>query len=118
MRVRPGGPRPTLPAAAAAVAGRGLGFLSWAAAVLRRSKPLHPVGVVAGAVLTVDPATVASGSPLLDEPGERHCLVRASYAVGTGPEHTDIEGFALRVLPIGVDDARSDLLFASTGVGR
>ena len=118
MRVRPGRPRPTLPAAAAAIAGRGLGLLSWAAAVLRRSKPLHPVGVVAGAVLTVDPAPVASGSPLLDRPGERHCLVRASYAVGTGPEHTDIEGFALRVLPSGADDAPSDLLFASTGVGR
>jgi hypothetical protein len=55
---------------------------------------------------------------LLDEPGEHACLVRASYAVGTGPEHTDIEGFALRVLGAGADAGPSDVLFASTGVGR
>src|SRR5690606_42078947 len=33
--------------------------------------------------------------------GEHVGLVRASYAMGTGPRLPDIEGFALRVLPRG-----------------
>ncbi len=43
--------------------------------------------------------------------------MRASYAVGSGPERADIEGFALRVLPVSPRPAITDVLFASTGVG-
>lgn len=95
-----------------------MGIVSAVTTLARGAKPLHPVGTVARAVLTVTPASAAVGAPLLDEPGEHACLVRASYAVGTGPEHTDIEGFALRVLAARADAGPSDLLFASTGVGR
>lgn len=98
-------------------AGTGLGVLFAAAARVRRSKPLHPVGAMARAVLTVAPAGTRSGSTLLDEPGSYDCLVRASYAVGVGPQHPDIEGFALRVLPGSSTPAMTDVLFASTGVG-
>lgn len=57
------------------------------------------------------------GSPLVDEPGEHDCLVRASYAVGRGPKRADIEGFALRMFPAGARRRVTDILFASTGVG-
>jgi len=93
----------------------GLGFA--VTALLRRSKPLHPNGIVAAAVLEVTPGRARSGCPLLDEPGQHDCLVRASYAVGTGPAHADIEGFALRVLPAGPAVGPADVLFASTGTG-
>ena len=101
----------------AVAAGAGLGAVFAATALLRRSKPLHPVGVVATAVLEVAPACTRSGSPLLDGTGAYDCVVRASYAVGTGPQHADIEGFALRVLAGDGDVVLSDVLFASTGVG-
>lgn len=101
----------------AGLAGAGLGLGLALVAFARRGKPLHPVGVVAPAVLSVSRGSVGSGSPLLDEAGEHHCLVRASYAVGTGPEHADIEGFALRVHAGGAGAAVSDILFASTGTG-
>lgn len=118
MRVHRPRPLHDLLTSTAAVAGGGLALASGATALVRRSKPLHPVGVVSRAVLTIDPAPEATGSPLLDASGSHECVVRASWAAGTGPEHVDIEGFALRVLaPVGRDDC-SDLLFASTGVGR
>ncbi len=113
--------RPSRLAAAAVVpaglAGAGLGLALALVALARRGKPLHPVGIVAPAVLSVVPGAGRSGSPLVDVAGEHPCLVRASYAVGTGPEHPDIEGFALRVRPEGAGDAVTDILFASTGTG-
>jgi hypothetical protein len=114
----PGG---TLVAAAVAagsgVAGAALGAGFAVTALLRRSKPLHPVGAVAPAVLAVEPPAESSGSPLIDEPGEYDCLVRASWAVGTGPERSDIEGFALRVRHGATGTDLTDVLFASTGDG-
>lgn len=109
--------RPSVLAGAAGAAGTALGLVFAVTALLRRSKPLHPVGIVATAHLTVTPAPTTSGSPVLDEPGEHECQVRASHAVGTGPKHADIEGFALRLLLGDVDRATADVLFASTGVG-
>ena len=53
--------------------------------------------------MVVRPAPGRSGSPLLDVPGEHDCLVRASHAIGSGPEHADIEGFAIRIRPSGQD---------------
>jgi hypothetical protein len=102
---------------AAGAAGTGLGLVFAVMALARRSKPLHPVGTVATARLQVNPGLTRSGSPLLDEAGEHACLVRASYALGSGPEHPDIEGFALRVLPASAGAGITDVLFASTGVG-
>jgi len=98
------------------VSGAVLGLVFGATAGLRRSKPLHPVGVVANGILDVEPEGPASGVPLLDEAGRHECRVRASYAVGTGPEHPDIEGFALRVL-LPSRGVAADVLFASTGDG-
>src|SRR5690606_19509666 len=99
MREREISPLSTLVTGAAGAIGAVLGTTFAVTARIRRSKPLHPVGVVARGVLTVAPGTERSGSPLLDEPGEHACLVRASYAMGTGPRLPDIEGFALRVMP-------------------
>lgn len=112
----------TAVSAAAGAAGAGLGAVFGLTAVLRRDKPLHPVGIVAPARLVVTPAPTQSGSSrsgssFLDEPAEYSCVVRASYSVGTGPERADIEGLALRVLGGGPDEVVADLLFASTGVG-
>lgn len=112
--------RPLLSGAVAAVAGAAgtaLGAAFAVTATIRRSKPLHPVGTVGSGVLTVEPAASSSGTPLLDRPGEHECLVRASYAVGTGPEGPDIEGFALRVRHGDGTGGLTDILFASTGVG-
>lgn len=104
---------------ASAATGAGLGAVFGLAAILRRDKPLHPVGAVAGARLVVTPAAAAPcGSPLLDEPGEYECVVRASHAAGTGPERPDIEGLALRILAPATAEVLADVLFASTGVGR
>ena len=104
--------------------GMALGTVFGATALLRRSKPLHPEGAVAGAVLTVTPVGARFGVPLLDTPDVHDCLVRASYAVGTGPDLPDIEGFAIRVRSSagepGEDDredAGEEILFASTGAG-
>ncbi len=103
--------------AGAAALGHALGIVFAATARLRRDKPLHPEGTVGRATLTIVPATDRSGVPLLDEPGQHECLVRASHAMGTGPERSDIEGFALRVLPGERHTDPVDLLFASTGSG-
>lgn len=97
--------------------GTALGAVFAVTARLRRDKPLHPEGSVAPATLTVVPAPTPSGVPLLDEPGEHPCVVRASQAMGTGPEWSDIEGFALRLLPGERHTQAADLLFASTGAG-
>jgi hypothetical protein len=113
----PKGVRPSVLAGAAGAAGTALGLVFATTALLRRSKPLHPAGIVATAVLTVTPAPPTSGSPVLDEPGDHECRVRASYAVGTGPKRADIEGFALRILAGDADRSSADVLFASTGVG-
>jgi hypothetical protein len=104
-------------AAGGGLAGGILGAAFAVTAVLRRSKPLHPAGAVAAAVLAVEPPVEASGSPLLDEPGEYDCLVRASWAVGSGPERSDIEGFAVRVRHGAGGSELADVLFASTGDG-
>ncbi|WP_155892797.1 phosphodiesterase [Intrasporangium chromatireducens] len=105
------------PGLIAAVPGALLAAVFGAVAILRHGKPLHPEGRVGAGHLTLDPGG-RSGCPLLDEPGDLDCLVRASYAMGTGPEAPDIEGFALRLLPEGQLEAPADVLFASTGSGR
>jgi hypothetical protein len=103
--------------ALAGAGGTALGVLLSVTARIRRDKPLHPQGAVARATLTIRPAPGPSGVALLDEPGRHACVVRASYAMGTGPTWSDIEGFALRVLPGTRHTQPVDILFASTGAG-
>lgn len=104
------------PGVLAVVPGTVLAGVFGVAAVLRRRKPLHPDGRVAAARLVVEPEA-PSGCEVLDVPGDLDCLVRASYAMGTGPEGPDIEGFALRLLPDERSAGPADVLFASTGSG-
>lgn len=103
--------------ATAGAVGAALGAVFAVTARLRRDKPLHPEGSVAPATLSVVPAPLPSGVPLLDEPGEHACVVRASHAMGSGPERSDIEGFALRIQPGERHTQPADILFASTGAG-
>jgi hypothetical protein len=105
------------PGLVAAVPGAVLAAVFGVVAILRHGKPLHPEGRIGAGHLVMDPGG-RSGCALLDEPGDLECLVRASYAMGTGPEAPDIEGFALRLLPEGQLEAPADVLFASTGSGR
>ena len=105
------------PGVLAAVPGAALAAVFGTVAVLRHGKPLHPDGRIGAGHLVITPDGT-SGCELLDEAGDLDCLVRASYAMGTGPEAPDIEGFALRLLPGSRLAAPADVLFASTGSGR
>lgn len=98
--------------AVAAPAGAGLAAAAAALGVLRASRPLHPNGQCGQGQLRVYGAS--SGLTILDQPGQHDCLVRASYAVGTGPRLPDIEGLAVRLTTA----PPTDMLFASTGAGR
>lgn len=82
-----------------------------AAARLRGTRALHPVGVCGTGRLTVRPGP-PSGVVLLDEPGPHPCALRWSRA--TGRQHgLDVEGLAVRL----VGKAAGDVLLASTGTG-
>ena len=109
-------PRPSVLVGALRATGLALGAAFAVTAVLRRSKPLHPEGAVAEGLLEVSPTGPPSGIALVDAAGTHGCVVRASYAVGTGPRLPDIEGFALRV-GTGASGGIEDVLFASTGGG-
>jgi hypothetical protein len=100
-----------------------LGGASLVTAMLRGSKPLHPIGVAGEGVLIAGgqspadaPSSAAplSGVPILDEPGEHPVFVRWSRALGRDAGESDIEGLAMR---LGDQGRFSDLLFASTGSG-
>lgn len=97
-----------------AVPGAALATAAAAAAVLRRTKPLHPIGRVGDGVLRIEPSS-PSGVPLLDRAGEHDVLVRWSRAIGLGADRPDIEGLALRLT---VDGEAVDLLLATTGGSR
>jgi hypothetical protein len=101
--------------ALALAGGAVLGATFGAVAVLRGSKPLHPVGVLRHGTLSIRPGAASTGVPLLDEPGEHECLVRLSRATGLPAPLPDIHGVAIRLEAQG-DPA--DLLFAGTGQGR
>lgn len=97
------------------VAGLGLGVVFGVTARVRRSKPLHPRGVLRHGVLAIEAPGEPTGVPLLDEVAEHRCLVRVSRATGLPAPLPDIHGLALRLTEVG-DVA--DLLFAGTGDGR
>jgi hypothetical protein len=101
-----------LAAVSGAVAGAVLGATFGVAALVRRTKPLHPVGQVGTGVLDVTEPLPGLGVPLLAEKRSHTCLVRWSRATGLPAPLPDVEGFAVRF-----DRPTADLLFASTGTG-
>jgi hypothetical protein len=94
------------------VAGAVLGAAFGAAALVRRTKPLHPIGQVGTGVLDVTDPRPGLGVPLLAEERSHTCLVRWSRAAGLPEPLPDVEGFAIRF-----DAPTADMLFASTGTG-
>jgi hypothetical protein len=105
--------RPRLQSVAGAVPGALLGVVFGAAAVVRRTKPLHPKGRVGTGVLEVTSPRRELGVPLLATTGKHPCTVRWSRSVGLPAPLPDIEGFALRLT-----EPTADLLFSATGTGR
>jgi hypothetical protein len=91
-------------AAAAAVAG-----------ILRRDKPLHPVGHAGTGRITMTRAMPALGIEAFATAGSRPCRARWSRAIGLPQGLPDVEGLALRLPGGGPEGADADLLFASTG---
>lgn len=82
-----------------------------AAARIRGTRALHPVGVCGHGRLTVTPGP-PSGVLVLDDPGPHDCMLRWSRATGR-QRGLDVEGLALHLDGPG----RGDVLFASTGTG-
>ncbi len=101
--------------AAASLSGAALGAVFGAAAVVRRTKPLHPQGRVGDGGLEVTVPQPDLGVPLLADVGEHRCTVRWSRAMGLPRPLPDFEGLALRFESPGGEPA--DLLLASTGTG-
>lgn len=105
--------------------GRVLGVL----ATLRRDKPLHPRGRTLRGELTTWGGARSWGTPFLDEPSTRTCLVRLSRAAGLPRGWPDLGGIAVRLdgaATLPADEGRTtdpageggDLLVATTGTGR
>lgn len=97
-------------------AGRALAAItSGLGSVLARVKPLHPVGDLFDATVTVHGASPNTGVPFIDVAGEHRAVVRVSRAIGLPAAMPDIAGLALRLEL--ADGGVADLLFASTGSG-
>lgn len=108
-------PLATLSFAAGTLPGAALGAAAAAAGLLRRTKPLHPVGRLGFGHLTVTVPDPGLGVPLLAHQEVHRCEVRWSKALGLPSGLPDIEGLALRVAGAAADGGDADLLFASTG---
>ena len=104
-----------LGAVAAAAPGAVLGAVLGAAALVRRTKPLHPQGNVGEGTLDITAPQRELGVPLLADPGSHRCTVRWSRAIGLPGSLPDFEGLAVRLE--GADGSPADVLFASTGTG-
>lgn len=105
-------PRSRVGAAVGAVLGAVLGAVFGAAAKVRDTKPLHPVGQVGDGILEVTRPLPELGVPLLEKEGSHPCLVRWSRAMGLPSPLPDVEGLAIRF-----EEPTADLLFAATGTG-
>lgn len=101
-----------LGAVAGAAPGALLGALFGAAALVRRTKPLHPLGNVGAGTLRITHPQAELGVPLLAAEGSHACTVRWSRAIGLPSPAPDFEGLAIRLR-----EPTADLLFASTGAG-
>ena len=101
-----------LGAVAGAAPGAVLGAVFGAAALVRRTKPLHPQGNVGEGTLEITAPQPDLGVPLLAGTGTHRCTARWSRAIGLPSPMPDFEGLAVRL-----EDPKADLLFASTGTG-
>lgn len=101
--------------AAGVLPGAALGATALVAGLLRRNKPLHPVGHHGAGWLRVTEPVPALGIEALGSAGDRPCQARWSRAIGLPSGWPDIEGMALRLPGAGEDDGVADLLLASTG---
>ena len=110
--VHAGPARSRLGAVAGAAPGAVLGAVFGAAALIRRTKPLHPQGRVGDATLEITSPQPELGVPLLAEMAAHRCTARWSRALGLRSPLPDFEGLAIRF-----EDPKADLLFASTGTG-
>lgn len=110
---------PTSPSVTSVLPGAVLGSVLAAAAVLtglvRRDKPLHPVGHHGTGHLTVTDPAPDLGIEAIARTGIRPCRARWSRAMGLPQGWPDIEGLALRLEGAAPDGGDADLLFASTG---
>jgi hypothetical protein len=101
------------------VSGALLGLALAAAAaltgLLRRDKPLHPVGHLGTGHLTITDPVPDLGAEALAHADTRPCRLRWSRAMGLPQGWPDIEGIALRLAGARSDGGDADLLFASTG---
>lgn len=110
--VHPGTASSRLGAAAGAAPGAILGALFGAAALVRRTKPLHPRGWVGEATLEVTTPVPGLGVPLIAETAAHRCTARWARAIGLPSPWPDVQGLAIRF-----EDPEADLLFAGTGDG-
>ena len=104
ISVLPGALLGSVLAAAAAITG-----------LLRRDKPLHPVGHHGTGHLTVTDPAPDLGIDAIARTGARPCRARWSRAMGLPQGWPDVEGLALRLEGAAPDGGDADLLFASTG---
>ncbi len=100
---------------AGALPGAALGAAALIVALVRRDKPLHPVGHHGSGSLLVTEPKPALGIKTLAHPGSQPCTVRWSRSMGLPLHLPDIEGMALRLPDGGTDGKVADVLFASTG---
>ncbi len=98
-----------------AVLGSGLAAAAAITGLLRRDKPLHPVGHHGTGHLTVTDPAPDLGIEAIARTGTRPCRARWSRAMGLPQGWPDIEGLALRLEGAAPDGGDADLLFASTG---
>jgi hypothetical protein len=99
--------------AVARVGGGVLGLVFGAAAAVRRTKPLHPRGVVARARIERTGVGPRWGVPWLDDGGFDEGFVRMSRAVGLPAGWPDVLGLAVSFSDA---EGRHDLLLATTGM--
>lgn len=98
-----------------ALLGSGLAAAAALVGLLRRDKPLHPVGHHGTGRLTVTDPAPDLGIEAFTRTGTRACRARWSRAMGLPRGWPDIEGVALRLEGAAPDGGDADLLFASTG---
>lgn len=105
--------------ATAVLTGAVLGSVLAAAAaltgLLRRDKPLHPVGHHGTGHLAVTDPAPDLGIEAIARAGTLPCRARWSRAMGLPQGWPDVEGLALRLQGAAADGGDADLLFASTG---
>ena len=92
-----------------------LGAAAAVAGLVRRDKPLHPVGHRGTGELRITDPVPALGIDVIARAGTRACRLRWSRSMGLPEGWPDVEGLALRLSSAGPGGGDADLLFASTG---